>query len=452
MVTPHPDASLAANAASLDSDMRWLGDVIAARIADAEGPAGRTLLDRPPPALPDQDTIYTSFVRHYGLNDAERLTLALALAPHVRPELLDPFFELSETSGRGHTEFGGISGRMHGGFLPTGETVQFLLAGRDLARRLEFQLLFDREHVFARHDILRLEPAPAGEPMVSGPLVLADETIDFLTTGTIRKPDFSREFPAKLVTTEMEWSDLVLPPSTLDQLRELEAWTRHEHALMEDWGLARRLRPGYKCLFYGPPGTGKTLTATLLGKRVDRDVYQINLSAVVSKYIGETEKNLDRVFQRAENMECILFFDEADALFGKRTNVSDAHDRYANQEVSFLLQRVEDYPGVVILASNFRSLIDDAFNRRFQSVVHFPVPDADARERLWNASFSQQCTLEDALKVTVLARQYELTGGAIMNVVRYASLMALSADSKVVRRKDVLGGIRREMQKDGKTL
>jgi hypothetical protein len=382
---------------------------------------------------------------------AERLAVVLALAPHVSPEILDPFYALNPVTNRGHTEFGGVNGRMHGGFLPTGETVLFLVAGDDVRARIECLRLFDRDHFFAQHGIMRLEDAPRGEPMVSGRLVLADEIIDFVTTGEQRKPDFSRDFPAKLITTEMEWDDLVLPASTLNQLRELEAWIQHGETLMQTWDLRRRLRPGYKSLFYGPPGTGKTLTATLLGKRSGRDVYRIALATVVSKYIGETEKNLERIFDRAENLDCILFFDEADALFGKRTNVGDAHDRYANQEVSYLLQRVEDFGGVAILASNYRTLIDDAFNRRFQ-IVHFPMPNAGDRQRLWEASFSPASSLEETISMEELAREYELSGGAIMNVVRFASLMALDADSNVVRKRDLLDGIRRELQKEGKTL
>jgi SpoVK/Ycf46/Vps4 family AAA+-type ATPase len=183
-----------------------------------------------------------------------------------------------------------------------------------------------------------------------------------------------------------------------------------------------------------------------------RDVYRIALSGVVSKYVGETEKNLERIFARAENMNCVLFFDEADALFGKRTNVSDAHDRYANQEVSYLLQRIEDYSGVVVLASNFIGNMDESFMRRFQAIVHFPMPNEAERLRLWTDSFSKQSTLEPGFRLKDLAARYELSGGAIMNVVRYASLMALEAGSNVISERDVLNGIRREMQKEGKSL
>lgn len=173
---------------------------------------------------------------------------------------------------------------------------------------------------------------------------------------------------------------------------------------------------------------------------------------MVSKYIGETEKNLEKIFDKASYLDCILFFDEADALFGKRTNISDAHDRYANQEVSYLLQRVEDFPGLVILASNFKSNMDDAFLRRFQSIIYFPVPDAGERQRLWEQSFSKKSKMAGDVDLSEIARKYKLAGGSIINVVRYASLMTIAGKSKTIRNHDIIRGIRRELQKEGKTI
>jgi SpoVK/Ycf46/Vps4 family AAA+-type ATPase len=172
---------------------------------------------------------------------------------------------------------------------------------------------------------------------------------------------------------------------------------------------------------------------------------------VVSKYIGETEKNLERVFARAERLDCILFFDEADALFGKRTAVGNAHDRYANQEVSYLLQRVEDYRGVIILASNLESNIDEAFLRRFHAIVHFPMPGPAQRLRLWRESLPLAYPLEPGVDLAAIGTEVELSGAAILNVVQYATLMALEADSATLRREDLLAGIRRELQKEGRT-
>jgi SpoVK/Ycf46/Vps4 family AAA+-type ATPase len=205
-------------------------------------------------------------------------------------------------------------------------------------------------------------------------------------------------------------------------------------------------------LFHGVSGTGKTLTASMIGQRTDKDVFRIDLSSVVSKYIGETEKNLEKIFDKAGHMDCILFFDEADALFGKRTNISDAHDRYANQEVSYLLQRIEEYPGLVILASNFKSNMDDAFLRRFQSIIHFPMPDATERLRLWEQSFSEKSKLAKDVDLDEISKKYKLSGGSIVNVVRYASLMTIARNSNEIQNLDIIKGIRREFQKEGKTI
>ena len=267
-----------------------------------------------------------------------------------------------------------------------------------------------------------------------------------------RGPTFGSEFPARRVETELAWADLVLPDATLAQLAEVKAWVLHGRTLLRDWGMQSRLRPGFTCLFYGPPGTGKTLSACLVGKHCGCDVYRVDLSMVVSKYIGETEKNLARVFDAAEHRRWILFFDEADALFGKRTRVEDAHDRFANQEVSFLLQRIEEFDGVVILASNLKANIDDAFLRRFHSVVQFPMPRAGERLRLWREAFSKKARLGDGVDLERIAERHEMAGGTIMNVVRYASLMALSRGDDVIEAGDVEEGVRREMLKEGRVV
>ena len=192
------------------------------------------------------------------------------------------------------------------------------------------------------------------------------------------------------------------------------------------------------------------MTACLLGESTGREVYKVDLSLVVSKYIGETEKNLSKVFDQAQHKDWILFFDEADALFGKRSETKDAHDRYANQEISFLLQRIETFDGIAILASNLRENLDDAFTRRFESIIYFPMPRPEERLRLWQQGFSPKAQLEEALELEKIAQGYELSGGSIMNVIHYASLQALARDSEVIRCDDVNQGIRREYAKEGK--
>jgi SpoVK/Ycf46/Vps4 family AAA+-type ATPase len=173
---------------------------------------------------------------------------------------------------------------------------------------------------------------------------------------------------------------------------------------------------------------------------------------MVSKYIGETEKNLAKLFDRAENKEWILFFDEADALFGKRTSTRDAHDRYANQQISYLLQRIEDYDGLVVLATNLKGNIDDAFMRRFQSTINFPMPTADERYKIWNNGFSKSVELDKSIDLLEIAKKYEISGGAIINIIQHCSLWALGRDSNLINQNDIIEGIRREYHKNRRTL
>ncbi|HEY0437170.1 MAG TPA: ATP-binding protein [Phenylobacterium sp.] len=447
-----PEPALA-NARALEADLAWLNRVLLARLGrhfaqPGEHPDPRSLA---PPDLAKDSSDLGQVVRQHGFGWTERLVLLLALVPHVRPELLDPLFMRNANIDRGFTEFGGVKGKAHSGFLPTGETAAFLAAGDDLAVRAGVRSLFDESHPFATANLLRLEHDAAGEPFFSGTLVLTPEALARLTTGETHKPDFSSAFPAKLVTSRLEWGDLVLGDDVLGEIDTLLGWIRHHRLILDDWGLSRVLQPGYRSLFFGPPGTGKTLTATLIGREVGADVYRIDLSQMVSKYIGETEKNLARVFDQGAHRNWILFFDEADALFGKRTATSSSHDRYANQEVSYLLQRVEDFPGIVILATNLKGNIDDAFVRRFQTIVHFPMPDAEQRLKLWRGTLRAETPLAADVDLERLAARYELSGGAISTVVRFAAIRTVHEGRKAIRTADLAQGVVRELRKEGRT-
>lgn len=250
----------------------------------------------------------------------------------------------------------------------------------------------------------------------------------------------------------MEWEDLVLHPNTLCHIREIENWITYNNTLLHNWGMHKKLKSGYRALFYGPSGTGKTLTATLLGKYTGKEVFRIDLSRVVSKYIGETEKNLSKLFDKAEHKNWILFFDEADALFGKRTDIRDAHDKYANQEVAYLLQRIESYNGLVILATNQRSNIDNAFARRFQSIIHFPIPRPEERYQIWSKAFPTQMVIADDIDWQHVAVRFELTGAGIINVMHYCSVEALADQSLCIDFKKLESAILREYIKEGKVV
>jgi Cdc6-like AAA superfamily ATPase len=333
--------------------------------------------------------------------------------------------------------------------LPTGETALFLLAGDDMKQRFIYYPLFDTDHFLVRSKVLKLESVGSNEPFMNGRLSLSEDYARYFVAGSFLKPEFSEAFPARLVTTEMEWADAVYAPHTLEGIIEIKDWIQHGQTVLHDMGLGKRLRPGYKSLFYGPPGTGKTLTASLLGKDTGRDVYKIDLSMVVSKYIGETEKNLARVFDQAETKDWILFFDEADALFGKRTEIINSHDRFANQEVAYLLQRIEEHKGVVILASNLKENIDKAFTRRFQSIIHFPIPGVDERYNIWKQSFSEKLPPAKDVDLRKIAEKFVVSGGLMMNVIRNCSLKAVKNKQKSIPLADIENGIRRELLKEG---
>ncbi len=445
------DSLLQAAAPALEAELEWLARCLQARLASYFGqpPAAPPLPgDIAPPPLKQPGCPYSAAIVRYGLDAAERLVVALALAPLLRPQLLDVLCSRNETTQRPFTEFGGTSSGAS--FVPSAETACFLLAGDALGARLAAIRRLAPEARLARADVLHVAAPASGDAPLTGALTLSPRFIAEALPGLPQAGRPEAGIPARRVVSGLGWGDLVLPAQTLAQLDDIGLWLTHGATLMHEWGLGRRIAPGFVSLFHGPSGTGKTLSACLLGQRCGREVLRVDLSQVTSKYIGETEKNLARLFEAAEDTGWILFFDEADALFGKRTSVSDAHDRYANQEVSYLLQRIEAFAGVVILATNLRHNIDDAFLRRFQSVVAFPMPRAAERLRLWREAFPAAARLEAGLDLERLARQHELSGGTIMNVVRYACLQAIGHGAGCVSAAAVDEGIRRELLKEGR--
>lgn len=386
------------------------------------------------------------------LSSHEWIILLTALMPHLQPNFFESIIAAQLPNGGDFPEFGGIRATNHRSLLPTGETVQFILAGTNIEERLQVQHYFTEEHFFFANTILWLEPVKEGEPKMSGRIILAQEWVDKILFDKESTPRFGLDFPAKKIITSMEWNDVVLHPHTLQQVNDISVWLKFNHLVQGDKNLGRKIKPGYRVLFYGPSGTGKTLTTALLGKQFGKDVYRIDLSQIVSKFIGETEKNLETVFKKAETKEWILFFDEADALFGKRTNVSSAHDKYANQEVSYLLQRVEDYPGLLILASNFKSNLDDAFLRRFHSLVHFPMPVANERLTLWKKSMPENLALHASVNLEDLAKQYEMTGASILNAVHFAALQCYARNEEIIYQADLIEGIKKEFFKEEKSF
>jgi AAA+ superfamily predicted ATPase len=382
-------------------------------------------------------------------NARDEWLLMLALLPEIAPGVLQRIILDSIPENGDHPELGGVKSANFRGLLPTAETFLFLVAGADVEQRLEtWHWLRNYSILYQKGIVKILNPQTEGDPPQSGILTIEPDKAEEILYGESAPPAFSMEFPAKKISTNLEWDDLVLAPQTRQHLEELKDWLEKRQNIAT-WGIGRRIKQGYRALFYGPPGTGKTLAASLLGKYTGTEVFLVDLSLVVSKYIGETEKNLGMLFNKAQNKNWILFFDEADALFGKRTSVRDAHDKYANQEVAYLLQRVEDFPGLVILASNLKGNIDEAFLRRFQAVIHFPLPGVTERFKIWKDAFIDVPGALADKELRVLASKYELSGANIINAAHYACLRA-AATGKKPELEFVLTGIQRELQKEGK--
>jgi len=404
------------------------------------------------PEIKAHNSFLERFIIDEALNEDEVLLLLLALVPHIKPNFLNNIISDYFPSGGEFPEFGGVKGKSHRGVLPTGETAVYILAGNLIKKRMEAIKWVQFENKLIKSNVLDIIGAERGEPLLSGKLVLDAEYLHLFINETVLKPKLSSDFPAQLIETDLVWEDLILNKKTLEQIKEIETWLNYNHILLQDWKMKSKIKPGFRVMFYGPPGTGKTLTANLLGKYTNRDVYRIDLSLVVSKYIGETEKNLSKLFNKAQSKDWILFFDEADALFGKRTNVRDAHDKYANQEVSYLLQRIELHPGLVILASNFKGNIDSAFTRRFQSMIEFDLPSATERLELWKNNLPKTVSIEASVSLDELAKKYEITGANIVNIVQHACLKTIAGKHKCIQKVHIIDGIKKEYQKEGKSV
>ena len=258
---------------------------------------------------------------------------------------------------------------------------------------------------------------------------------------------------ARKISPRLAWEDIVLPADRLVQLRDLCNHMKYRHQVFSEWGFEHKLATskGLMALFAGPSGTGKTMAAEIIAGELGLDLYKVDLSSVVSKFIGETEKNLGRIFDEAESANAVLFFDEADALFGRRSEVKDSHDRYANIEVGYLLQRIEEYEGIAILATNFRRNMDEAFVRRLQFTIDFPLPGEADRYRMWQRILPAETPRDSSIDLALLARRFDLSGGSIRNIALAAAFLAAD-DQDIVRMTHLIAATQREYLKMGKLV
>ena len=443
------DENLKDNVNCVSKEMEWLKEWISNRLESYFKETDS--IERPlAPKLNEGTSLYASFLLDNELEEIDRLIIVAALASYFKPQIFDRFLIKNKSLNKRFTEFGGKIDENKSIFIPTLETIAFIFYGDDFESRFKLQNIFDHEHVFTKLGVLSLNDDQTRSSFLTNTFTLNDEFIQLFTLGRKYKPNYSTNFPATLLTTSLDWEDLILSNNTAEEVQIVNTWIESKAEIDLNFSLQKKINKGYKCLFYGPPGTGKTLTTSLIGKKNNKDIYRIDLSEVVSKYIGETEKNLAKIFDTAENRDWILFFDEAESLFSKRTGVQDSKDKYANQQTAYMLQRIENYNGLIILATNLKPNIDLAFSRRIQSVINFPIPNALEREKLWIKAIENLASLP-AKFIREISSSYEISGGVIKNVIQYAWLISKKSKADISEN-HILAGIRRELNKDGKSF
>lgn len=418
----------------LEKEIDWIEKCITVRMASADSALPLQDVELPPaPKLPNEDHLYIEFIKHHQLSDEERLILLLSLLPHIKPSSFSYFLEEGDTK-----KSGLITSSTKAQLLPTAETALFLVSGSDLSKRLAIAELFDSNHVFFKKGVLDILSKNDSGSQYDGELKMNQDYVESFLYNKVRRPRYSSDFPAHLLETKLTWDDLVLNPSTDEKLAELKDALLYKDQLSEEWGLGAHLKPGYRAIFYGPSGTGKSLTATLLGKMLDRDVYRVDLSAIISKYIGETEENLRKLLSKSEDKGYILFFDEGDALFGSRSDdVQNSNDQHQNQLIAYLLQAIENFNGIIILATNMKHNMDSAFSRRFQSSIFFGPPKPEQGLELWTRLWPQQLKKEPSLDFKLLASSKPFTAATIVQIVHNLALQAIRKNKYSVGMADI---------------
>ncbi len=434
----------------LQEQFEWLKEIISWRLNNPRGNFESIIKDNPIPDSGNSDSAFLNLVAENKLDSTEQLILLLSLAPYFVPDFLNAYSKPSD--GQKYLDLFFNQSLINKSNYPTFETALTIFVGLVVENRQLYFPYFGNTSRLFKEDIIALPNPPHGEPFTRSTLTPSTSILNNVLSGTSEGPEFSHDFPAMLISSDYIWDDLIVDYDTQLQLKEVKEWLDYENICKQKDIKLDKFKRGYKCLFHGPPGTGKTLAASLIGKLTKHDVYRIDLSAVVSKYIGETEKNLAKIFDRASHGNWILFFDEADALFGKRGATQNAHDRYANQEVSYLLQRFESYEGVSILASNFKENIDTAFYRRFHSIVSFKKPEADERLRLWKVHLPKDFKFANDVKLNEIANSIKITGAGIYNVMRRCCMKAVLSGNKTINGKDMFESVKLEFAKENKTI
>ena len=436
------------NAFTIQNEINWLITLIDNRLKSFFENTEFDYIS--PPNIENDSSNYANFLKENQFSDMERVILISTISSYFQVQIFDKFLIKNKVLDQPFTEFGGKVVSNRNLFIPTLETISFIFHNNSIQGKIHIQTFFEDDHIFKKKNILYINYDDSFDSFLFSTLSLSAEFIQFISLGKKYRPTYSSNFPANILSTALDWEDLILDKNIIDELKTINTWVEHSVEIKNDISLLKKINSGYKALFYGPPGTGKTLTASLLGKMNSLDVYRVDLSQIVSKYIGETEKNLSRIFDIAENKNWILFFDEAESLFSKRTSVGDSKDKFANQQTAYLLQRVENYNGLIILATNLKPNIDDAFSRRLQSVIYYKLPNKSQRLKLWMNALDSISNLTKN-DLNDISTNYELSGGSIKNIIQHAWLLSKQKNTEITINHIRLG-IKRELNKEGKVF
>lgn len=413
------------NIACISGELSWLTQ----RIDDLLNKDITSFLPLPPL---NPDTAYGKLVTGNSLIEADRVMLNLAFAALFRPSVLVPLAALFNNPEK-HSRFGGIFREEPGQFCPTVRTAIFLLAGDDEELTDYYLCHFNSKNRLFTSGLLLTYTPEGRATFVDQEIIFNDQFIPTVLHDRPPVLDGDSGFPARRGKRTHTMKDVILDGKTLAELEKLRRFARNMNKL---WSMSEgwRYRQNFICIFSGDPGTGKSHTTEAIGNELQLPVYKVNFAQLVSKYIGETEKNLERVFDRFSGQPSILFFDEAESIFSKRIEVKDSHDKHSNNEQSFLLQKIEEYNGIVVLATNVQNLaqyFDKAFQRRIRQIVNFPFPDAAERVKLWENALGAPFRYEAGL-AEKLALNYQFSGGGIYNVVSEGIIEALDRDTETI--------------------
>lgn len=416
---------------ALNEEMKWLQLLIEMRCTELflEDEAEMdTAYEVPEPPTINDESPYSVTINTHQLTAIDRVILALGVASAHYPSMLKTFVQIEESSNAFAIEAGGEYSKSNRSFKPTFQTSLFLLAGKDLSLWSQYSAQLINGSVLLKNDIIYNRSATE---FIHAKIELDTAYLNYFLSGQKPHLDHGSYFPGKLYKSDLTMDDIILENNVREQIKPIGHYIKALESGFFKNG-EHTFKPGFMALFYGAPGTGKTMLAGILANTYGIDMYHVDLSQVVSKYIGETEKNLEVLFNRLQGKNCMLFFDEADALFGKRSDVKDAHDRYANQEVSYLLQRIEKFDGLTILASNFENNMDDAFKRRIDVSVNVIRPTETTREALWKHYLPKNTTFESDELLKHLAKEYSYTGANIRNIMKNVTMAIYDRNETII--------------------